>query len=126
MTSGLRLGALAGSLLLPSAATAQRLGGAASADVSLVRIFLALLFCLILAGLAILLLRQRLAGGRLGVLPRLQSAGQRIRLVESRRISPQAEVSLVDVDGAEYLLLLSAGGPLLLKAPPAKKARGQG
>jgi flagellar biogenesis protein FliO len=116
----------AASLILAPAAAAQRLGGGASDDVSAVRVFLALLVSLLLASFAILLLRQRLGGRPMRLIPRLPSAAQRIRLVESRRITPQAQVSLIDVDGAEYLLLVSASGPLLLKGPGARKTRPEG
>ena len=91
-------------------------------DVSLVRIFLALLVCLILASLAILLVRYRLNGKAPSFLPRLSSANVRIRLLESRRISSQAEVSLIECDGAEYLLILAPGGTMLLRESKAKPA----
>src|SRR4051794_19527609 len=92
---------LAAILLLTAsaAAQAQRLGGAASADVSMMRVFLALVVCIIIALLAVLLIRYRLSGRIPSFLPRLASASARIRLIESRRISPQAEVTLVDCDG---------------------------
>ena len=109
-------------ILVPAAAEAQRLGGSAAPDVSLVRIFLALLVCLILASLAILLVRYRLNGKAPSFLPRLSSANVRIRLLESRRISSQAEVSLIECDGAEYLLILAPGGTMLLRESKAKPA----
>jgi flagellar biogenesis protein FliO len=129
MSSALRFTFVAAASLIlapAAAAAAQRLGGGGSDDVSAVRVFLALLVSLLLASFAILLLRQRLGGRPIRLLPRLHSAGERIRLVESRRITPQAEISLVEVDGAEYLLLVSASGPLLLKGPGARKARLEG
>jgi hypothetical protein len=68
-----------------------------------------------------------LSGKAPSFLPRLTPAQARIRLVESRRISAQAELSLVECDGSEYLLLLAAGGPLLLREAKAKTAsKGQG
>ena len=102
-------------------AVAQHLGGGEAPDISFVRLFLALLFCVAIAGLAILLVRARLGGRVSTLLPRMASRG-RIRMVESRRISAQAEIALVDCDGTEYLLLLSAGGPLLLLAERASPA----
>jgi flagellar biogenesis protein FliO len=101
-------------LVIPAAAHSQRLGGGASADISMARVFLALLVCIVVACLAILLIRYRLSGKLPSFLPRLQSAGARIRLIESRRISPQAEVSLIECDDTQYLLLVAAGGTLLL------------
>lgn len=107
------------------AVSAQRLGGAASADVSLVRVFLALLFCLILAILAVFIIRQRYGGRLPSFFGRMASTNSRIRLVESRRIGPQADLCLVDCDGQEYLLLLSPGGPLLLKERPISSPEAQ-
>jgi flagellar biogenesis protein FliO len=109
-------------LLLSSPAAAQQLGSASSADVSLVRVFLALFVCIVLAVLAILLVRYRLGGRVPAFLPRFAPGNARIRLIESRRISPQAEVSLVECDGTQYLMLIAAGGPLLLKEQPATSA----
>lgn len=106
-------------LFMPfTAAQAQRLGGAASPDVSMTRVVLALVVCIIVALLATLLIRNRLGGRALSFLPRIASASARIRLIESRRVSPQAEVSLVECDGTQYLLLVAAGGTLLLSERP--------
>lgn len=112
----MRLRRLLAALLLisPAAARAQKLGGAASPDVSMTRVFLALFVCIILALLAILLIRYRFSGRLPSFLPRLQPTGARIRLIEARRISPQAEVSLIECDGTQYLLLVAQGGTLLL------------
>jgi flagellar biogenesis protein FliO len=112
----IRSGFLVAVLSLSSAAHAQRLGGAATADISLVRVFLALLFCLIIAALAIFLLRQRYGGGRLpAMFARTASSSSRVRLVESRRIGPQSDVCLIEADGKEFLVLITAGGPLVLQ-----------
>ena len=108
---------------LASAARAQALGGQGAPDVSLVRVFLALLFCLIVAALAILFAKYRLGGGMPPLITRMNARDGRIRLVETRRIGPQSELSVVECDGEEYLLLLSPGGPLLLRSG---KARGGG
>jgi hypothetical protein len=101
-------------LALPAAAGAQQLGGGAAPDLSLVRVFLALLVCLVIAVLAVLFLRQRFSGKPPQFLERLRPSSARIRLVESRRISPQGELCIAEVDGEEFLLLLSPGGPLVL------------
>lgn len=110
------LAALAGALSLSGAAHAQRLGGSASADISLVRVFLALLLCVIVAVLAIFLIRQRYGGGRLpSMFPRLAPGGSRLRLVEIRRIGPQSDLCLVQCDETEFLVLIAPGGALLLR-----------
>ena len=100
---------------LASAAEAQRLGGAANADISLVRVFLALLFCLLIAVLAVFFIRQRYGGRSPGFLARMKSGPSRIRVVESRRVGPQSDVLIVAADDREYLLLLSPGGSVLLR-----------
>jgi len=75
----------AASIALSGAARAQQhLGGAAaSADVSIVRVFLSLFVCLLLAGLAILFIRQRYGGRLPARLSALRSAATRMRLVSS-------------------------------------------
>ncbi|HKC03553.1 MAG TPA: flagellar biosynthetic protein FliO [Sphingomicrobium sp.] len=107
---------------LAGAAEAQRLGGAADADISLVRVFLALLFCLLIAGLAVFFLRQRYGGRSPSFLVRMKSSPSRIRVVESRRIGPQSDVTIVECDDREFLLLLSPGGPALLRERPLEPA----
>lgn len=102
-------------LSLSQPAAAQQLGGGASPDVSLVRVFLALLVCLAVAVLALFLLRRRFAKKPRSLLPRLTASGSRIRTIESRRVAPQADVCIVECDGTEYLLLIAAGGTLLLR-----------
>lgn len=99
---------------MPGTAAAQRLGGSAAGDISLVRVFLALLACLLIAIMAVLLLRYRLGGRFPSLMPRLVAARGRIQLLESRRISLQAEVSLIAFEDREYLILVGAGGALLL------------
>lgn len=99
----------------PTAAGAQHLGGAGSPDVSLVRVMLALAVCLLVAALAVFLIRQRISGRPPALLFRFKSSAARIRVVESRRVGMQAELCIAQCDGEEYLLLLSQGGPLLLR-----------
>lgn len=102
-------------LAAPSAASAPHLGGGASADVSVVRVFLTLLFCLIVAVLAIFLIRQRYGSRGSSFFSRMGTGSQRLRVVESRRIGPQSDLCLVECDELEYLLLITPGGPLLVK-----------
>jgi len=119
MTGRARLSVVFAAILGGStAAQARHLGGAADTDVSLIRVFLALFLCLILAGLAAFLIRQRWGGKLPAVFTRARSSSSRIQLAESRRIGPQTELCLVECDGHEYLLLISAGGPLLLREAP--------
>ena len=115
---------LFGALLPVAGANAQQLGGGGAPDISLVRVFLALLVCLIVAVLAVWLLRQRIKGG--GTLPlftRFGTTNARIRLIETRRVAPQSDVCLVECDGQEYLLLLSPAGASVLRQGLVSESR---
>lgn len=96
------------------AAAPTRLGGGAALDVSLTRIVVALLVCLALAVLAAVLVKR--GGGRL-TLP--NRAERRIAVIESRRISPHADLCLLRCDGREYMILSSATGQQVLREGPA-------
>lgn len=100
------------------AAIAQQLGGAGTPDVSIVRVFLALLICLIVAVFAALLLRQKFRGGSLPLLTKLGARSNRLHLVESRRIAPQSDLCLVRCDGEEYLLLIAPASVSVLNHHP--------
>lgn len=95
------------------AAAPARLGGGAALDVSLTRIVVALLLCLTLAVLAVVLVKR--GGGRLTLPTR---AERRIAVVESRRISPHADLCLLRCDGQEYVILSSATGQQVLRQGP--------
>lgn len=91
-----------------SPAAAQRLGGGGDLNISLSRIVIALVLCLMLAGLAILLLKR--GGGRvdLAALRKLvvaMPARRRIDVIETRRVSQHADLCLFRCDDEEYLVL---------------------
>lgn len=93
------------------------LGGAPAGDVSLVRVVASFVLCIGVAVTVIVLLRGR--GLRWPVphtLVRRRSAA--IDIVETRRLSPHADISLVQHDGQEYLLLLLAGDAKVLRERP--------
>jgi len=123
MIAGIRVALLAVSLTISSAADAQRLGGAAEADISLVRVFLALFFCLIVAAFAVFLIRQRYGGRMPAMFTRIGSTTARLRLIESRRIAPQSDLCLIECDDREFLLLISPGSALVLKEQPVTGRR---
>ena len=118
----------AGAALLaaaPALAGAGRLGGGQPLEVSLGRIVSALVICIIIAVLAVLLIRQR--AGRLDLhafFGRFQVRPRSIEVVETRRLSPNADICVVRHSGREYLLLLLAGSARILSeepvAPPAE------
>ncbi len=93
-----------GSVTIAAAAAAQvpRLGGGTAVEIPWARIVVALLLCSGLAWAAVLWLRR--VGGR----PRIRSARAGIEVVESRRLNHHADVSLVRVQGREYVILSSA------------------
>ena len=106
-------------------ANATRLGGGGGLDLSLTRIVISLLLCLGIAVSVILLIRR--SGGRanLGALRTLLArdlpAEQRIRVLESRRISAHADVCLVRCDQVEYLILCSPQQQQLLREQPTAR-----
>lgn len=115
MNALLRRGALALAFLAASAgAGAQRLGGGATVELSWWRILGALFICLLLAGLVILLLRQR--GG--APMPRLlqiaPAPGASIRILERRPLGYRQEVIRLVADGRTFLLVIGPHQPVLL------------
>ncbi|MDF2385685.1 hypothetical protein JMG10_29740 [Nostoc ellipsosporum NOK] len=102
------------------AALAQpgRLGGGGGLNLSLTRIVMALLLCLMLAALAALALKR--SGGRID-LPRLRGlvaalpAQRRVEVLETRRASQYADICLLRCDGREYLVLCGQQQQLLLR-----------
>ena len=109
--------------LLPIAAAAQsrpgHLGGGGEVDVSLGRIIISFVICIIIAGLAILLIRQRT--GKLDLasfFARIEPRAREIKVVETRRLSPHADISLVRQGGREYLMVLQQGSMQVLRDEP--------
>jgi flagellar biogenesis protein FliO len=91
--------------------SAQTLGQGGGAEVSLWRVFGALIFCLALAAGAAFALRARLRGS----LPSVKGAGRRLRLVESLRLSHQVDLCLVEIDGKEIVVAATPHGANLLE-----------
>lgn len=112
-------GAMVGASVALAAAPA-RLAGGGALDVSLGRIVSALVICLLLAAVAALVLKR--GGGRIdGAMLRRWSArrpARRIEVVESRRISPHADLCLFRCDDEDYLVLSSAAAQQVLRRAP--------
>ena len=105
-------------LLLAQAvgSAAPHLGGGGSGTVSFVRVAASLAICLVIAVLAVLLIRQRSGGMDLaGALRRIAPRAGRVEVVETRRLSPHADVCLLRHDDREYLLILQAGRTRVLR-----------
>jgi hypothetical protein len=94
-------------------ADAQGLASGFAPEVSIVRTIAALALCLI-AALAVALTLRRRRTGHAAAHPGLRGFGwtgrSRIEVVEARRVSPHADVCMIRVDGAEYLMLCGASG----------------
>ncbi|MES2442148.1 MAG: hypothetical protein V4574_04905 [Pseudomonadota bacterium] len=108
----------------PALAQAGRLGGGGGGvDVSLTRIVTALILCLMLAALAVLLLKR--SGGKVDVavmrrlFARLPAAERRIEVIETRRVSQYADVCLMRCDGRDYLILCAQHQQTVLRDAPA-------
>jgi hypothetical protein len=114
----------AGAALLaasPAWAQAGHLGGGQPLEVSLGRIVSALVICIIIAVLAVLLIRQR--SGKIdlyALLGRMHVRPRAIEVVETRRLSPHADICLIRNAGREYLLLLLAGNAQVLREAPVE------
>lgn len=119
----------AGTALLaaaPALAGGARLGGGQPLDVPVGRIVAALVICIIIAVLAALLIRQR--AGRIDLYAffgRLQSRPRAVEVVETRRLSPHADICVVRHSGREYLLLLLAGDACVLREEPIEGTEAQ-
>lgn len=101
-------------------AVAHHLGGGGAIDVSLGRIVVSIVICLIIAVLAILLIRQRSGKIDLGALfARMEPRGRAIEIVETRRLSPHADICMVRAGGRDYLLVLQQGSMQVLSDAPS-------
>jgi flagellar biogenesis protein FliO len=110
---------------MPVAVAAQsraaHLGGSeGTIGVSLGRIVISLVICIIIAALAILLIRQR--GGQVdlaAIFSKIEPRTREIQVVETRRLNPHADICLVRQGGREYLLVLQQGNIAVLRDQPA-------
>ena len=125
MIALIRRGGLALVLLgwgIPALATEGRLGGGGGdVSVSIWRILAALVICTLVAVAAVLVIRKRGIGSGKPLLAGLPRRVRQIDVVETRRLSAHADISLVRQGGHEYLILLFAGGSRVLRvgASPA-------
>jgi hypothetical protein len=106
-------------LAAPSLASAQRLGGASGFEPPLLRLALGLLLCTLVAIVAALAIRRFMHAGALnsmrGRLSLLGPTARKLRVIESHRISPHADVCMFTSGGREYLVVVSPGGATVLR-----------
>lgn len=102
----------------PVFAQPGRLGGGGALNLSLTRIVMSLILCLMLAALAAFALKR--SGGRFdlkrmgGLIAKLP-VQRRVEVVETRRASQYADICLIRCDGREYLVLSSQQQHLVLR-----------
>lgn len=115
--------------LVEQPAFAQTLGSGKSFDLPLGRIIAGLIICSLVALVAALLMR-RYFGGRIPSLELLlrsapmREAGRRVSVLETRRLSPHADICRFASAGREYLVLLSPNGATLLRESEVEPAPG--
>jgi hypothetical protein len=97
---------------------AQTLGQGNTDDISWWRVLAALLLCMALAIGGAFALRAR--GGASPFLSFAAKQNRRLRLVETLRLSNHVNLCIVDCDGSELLVAVSAQGARLLKPLSAK------
>jgi hypothetical protein len=127
--------ASAGCLLLGDSAYAQTIGDGESIEIPFVRIFAGLILAVLIAlGAALVLKRQ--GGGRLdfkSLMSRQLSgrAPRRIRIHETHRLSPHADLCRFSAANKEYLVIVSPNSTHVLSvseeeyATPANQPAGQ-
>lgn len=112
-----RISWVAVTVLAPiSAASGQQLGQASDADISLWRVFAAFALCVLLAVVAAFFVRARANGGSLWERP----PPGRLRILETQRLAPQVWISLIVLDGQQYLISTSNNGATLIDKPSLK------
>lgn len=109
-----------GAAVFAPPAAAQALGGAQGPDISAIRVVAALIISLSAALALALWLRGRSLGNSRSIVNPfaglLQRRAGRVRVIEARRIGQFAEVSLIECDDDEYLILSGAHAQQVLRA----------
>ena len=112
------LGLTLPAVMLCSPAYAQTLGGGGDLEIPFVRIAAALVVGILIAIGAALLLKQRLSGGfKLSGLLGSQPSGRpgrQIKVHETHRLSPHADLCRFSVLNRQYLVIVSAHGTNVL------------
>ena len=119
--------------LCPDSSLAQQLGQAAEGGVSLWRVVGALMFCLLLALGAAIVLKMRMKGGaappffKHAVIQRLaafKSPSRRLSHIQSLRVGQNVEICMFTCDDRQFLIAATPASLLLLQegAAPSSDA----
>lgn len=106
-------------MLSAQPALAQTLGQGADTDISVWRIVASLILCGLLAVGGAFVLKAR--GGSFPAFSWPAGKSRRLRLVESLKLAPNAAISIVECDGRELLVSVSAEGSRVLEELPARR-----
>ncbi len=133
MTKAVRIALLlcAGvAFVAPLPAAAQSLGGADDFAFPLVRLVLGLLACTLVALITALALRRFMRGratsGQNNLRGLFSPAARKIRVIESHRLSPTADVCMFACEDRQYLVVVSSAGATLLREQAAGAPRDGG
>lgn len=104
--------------LAPEIAYAQTLGGGGDYELPLLRLVIGLILCTILAIVAAIALKRFMRGGNLFKLGPAKSffsvPARKLRVMETQRLSPHADLCLFVCESRQYLVVVSPGGATLL------------
>lgn len=106
----------------PTIALAQTLGRGEPVEAPLLRLVLGFALCCVLVIVAALVLKRSMRAGApaSGDLKNwLRLPTRRIDVIESQRLSPNADICLLSYDKNEYLVVVSAAGATVLRETPA-------
>jgi hypothetical protein len=110
--------------MAPALAWAQHLGGASDIELPLIRLTIGFLFCALVAIVAALAFQRYLRHGG-GANPLkltrtwLRPLARKVRVLETYRISPNAEICVFASARHEYLVVISAAGATIVETSDA-------
>ncbi len=105
-------------------AFAQQLGQGIDDGISVWRVVAMLLACMVVAVIAALVLKHRMANG--AALLGVRRNNSRLKIIEILRVRPQVDICLVACDGEELLMVSSPQGASLLRHLPPGASGGLG
>ena len=117
------------SLSHASPVRAATIATGAGPEIPWFRLAMAFAFCILVAWGAIALIRRRQLRGIANPLETVLgatrgSAERRIRIIETRRASQHGDLCLVELDGQQFFLALTANGVTVIERSPADSESG--